>query len=145
MAIFMRSFCGQNFNEARWKALLRKTPNRCDWKFDEFCMKKLSQALLSCLNWLLGSLWCEKNFMVSGHISLLTFFFFAFFGFIHTVSQNFYLKTHNQVIPKWAIYGFYIKNRKIWRSYNYWKNFKRFPCLVFEIIEVKVFTRFHIW
>ena len=53
------------------------------------------------------------------------------------------LKARNQVIPKWAIFGFYIKNQKILVSYKCCENFKRFPHLVLEIFEIKVFTIFH--
>ena len=55
------------------------------------------------------------------------------------------LKAHNQVIPKWAIFGFYIKNQKILVSYNNCENFKGFPYLVLEIFEIKVFMIFHIY
>ena len=54
-----------------------------------------------------------------------------------------HLKARHQVIPKWAIYGIYVKNQKISVSYKCCENFKRFTHLVLEISEIKVFTVFH--
>ena len=54
------------------------------------------------------------------------------------------LQAHNQAIPKWAIYSFYIQNQKTMVSYNNCENFKRFPHLVLEIFEIKNFIIFQI-
>ena len=48
----------------------------------------------------------------------------------------------NQLIPKWAIYIFYIQNQNILVSLKNCENFMRVSCLVSEKIEIKVFIIF---